>query len=310
GRSALGSATRAIGCRAGTHADPKAAAQQRCLGDRLAHARLGATDHPLDLDARAALEPAHATTRLTARPVGLGLERLQVLLQRLDLLLEIGHRASLRVLASARRRRRAFPGPSETQRTHLVPEALDVTELDLLVAADQIGQTRELHGALVAFGRETDQRLLDERAILAGQLPLDPSHRGEAEGIERRAAQHLHPGEHAEDRSEPGAELELLLEAEGSEQRRVEVIGELRACAESSGAASTAPSRRRTTVRAHAGSATSSRPTRNAWLFIWTETPFRTIASSIAASLTGKAPACQAAPSTIMFAAMWSSKSV
>src|SRR5207302_1551249 len=144
GRSAPGSATRAIGGRAGTHADPKAAAQQRRLGDRLAHARLGATNDPLDLDARAALEPAHATTRLTARPVGLGLERLQLLLQRLHLPLEIGHRASLRVLASARQRRRAFTGRSETQRAHLVPEALDVAELDLLVAADQIRQTREL----------------------------------------------------------------------------------------------------------------------------------------------------------------------
>src|SRR5207245_493103 len=119
-----------------------------------------------------------------------------------------------------------FTGRSETQRAHLVPEALDVAELDLLVAADQIRQTRELHRALVAFGRETDQHLLDERAILAGQLALDPSHGGEAKGIES-AAQSLHPGEHAEHGSEPWAELELVLEAERSEQRRVEVIGEL-----------------------------------------------------------------------------------
>ena len=84
----------------------------------------------------------------------------------------------------------------------------------------------------MAFGRQTDQRLLDERAILAGQLTLDPSHGGEAKGIERSAAQPLHPGEHAEHRSEPGAELELVLEAERSEQRRVEVIGELDAAGE------------------------------------------------------------------------------
>ena len=83
-----------------------------------------------------------------------------------------------------------------------------------------------------------------------------------------------------------------------------------RASAESAGASAIAPTRRRVRPCAHAGSATSRRPTRNAWLFIGTETPLSTIASSIAVALTGIAPACQAAPSTIMLAAMWSSKSI
>ena len=149
------------------HTDPEAAAQQGRLSDRLAHARLGAAHHPLHLDPGAALEPAHATPRLTSRPVGLGLERLEVLLKRLHLPLEIRHHLSP-LRASARRRRRTLARRSEAQRAHLVPEALDVLELDLLVASDQIRQPRDLDRPLVAFRRETDERLLDEGAVLAG----------------------------------------------------------------------------------------------------------------------------------------------
>src|SRR5258705_5516668 len=114
---------------------------------------------------------------------------------------------------------------SEAQSPHFVAEALDVAELDLLVASDHIGQPGKLHRPLVALRRETDQRLFDEGPILADQLPLDPAHRSEPEGIERRAAQHLHAGQHTEDRAEPRAELELLLETERAEHRRVGSFG-------------------------------------------------------------------------------------
>src|SRR5262249_13338939 len=121
---------------------------------------------------------------------------------------------------------------SEAQRTHLIAEALDVAELDLLVAANQVRQARDLDHPLVALRRQTDERLLDESAVLARELALDPSDCRKAEGVEWRAAQPLHPSEHAEDRREPRAELELLLEPERPEQRRVEVVGELDAARE------------------------------------------------------------------------------
>ncbi len=48
------------------------------------------------------------------------------------------------------------PTGLELQGPDLVAEALDVAELDALVAADQVGEVRELHRARVALGREPD----------------------------------------------------------------------------------------------------------------------------------------------------------
>src|SRR5882672_2647326 len=78
---------------------------------------------------------------------------------------------------------------SETERADLVPEALDVAELDVFVAADHIGELRQLDRPRVRLGRKSDQRLLDEPAVLAGKLPLDAPHLGEPERVERGAAQ-------------------------------------------------------------------------------------------------------------------------
>src|SRR6266436_3842438 len=64
-----------------------------------------------------------------------------------------------------------------------------------------------------------------------------------------------------------------------------------RASAVNATADSTAPMRCLPRPAAHRGSTTSMRPARNACVFIWTDTPLRTIASSMAAALTGMAPA-------------------
>jgi hypothetical protein len=53
----------------------------------------------------------------------------------------------------------------------------------------------------------------------------------------------------------------------------------------------TSPIRWRLRVDTQVGSATRSRPARNAWVFMATDTPLSVIACSMAAALTGIAPA-------------------
>src|SRR5262249_32836434 len=116
----------------------------------------------------------------------------------------------------------------EAEPTHLVTEALHVAELDVLVAADDVGQVRQLHGALVALGRERGQRLLDEGAVLADELTLDATDLGRAERIERGAAQAPQSDQRPERGIEPAlAELQLVLEPHGAQQGRVELVVDL-----------------------------------------------------------------------------------
>src|SRR5207302_3440450 len=98
------------------------------------------------------------------------------------------------------------------------------SELDLLVAPDQVRELCQRDGAFPGLRAEVDERLLHERLILADQLPLDPAHARPAERVERGAAEPLRAREQPEDRVEPPPEPDLRLPAEGAEDRRVEVI--------------------------------------------------------------------------------------
>ena len=99
--------------------------------------------------------------------------------------------------------------------------------LIVLVAADQVRQARELHGALVALGREAAQRALDQAAVLADERALDPAHLRVAERIERGAAQTPHRDQQPEHPLEPRAERELPLHAERPQERRMELVAHL-----------------------------------------------------------------------------------
>src|SRR5207244_11801476 len=104
----------------------------------------------------------------------------------------------------------------------------DLAELDVLVAANDVREVRELHGALVTLGRERGQRLLDQRAVLANQLALHATDLGLSERIECRAAQPSHGDQGPKGGVEPAlAELQLVLETHRAQQRRVELVMDL-----------------------------------------------------------------------------------
>src|SRR3990172_5482543 len=109
---------------------------------------------------------------------------------------------------------------SKPQRPDFGAEALHVPELDVFVAADQIGQIRELDRALVGPVGEIGQRLLDEAPVLADEGALDLSPLGAAERVEGRAAEAPQSGEQAERPVEPCPELDLFLEPQGAQDRK------------------------------------------------------------------------------------------
>src|SRR5258706_11978356 len=109
---------------------------------------------------------------------------------------------------------------SDVQRLDLPAVRLDVAQLDVLVAANAVRQPRGLDRALVGVAREPAQRPLDQRAVLAGQRPLDAADLGAAEWIEGGAAQPLHAPQGPEGAVEPGAELQLAREPERAGHRR------------------------------------------------------------------------------------------
>jgi hypothetical protein len=76
---------------------------------------------------------------------------------------------------------------AEVQR--LLAEALDVPELDVLVASHEVGQAGDPQSALVSLGREIAQRALDHASVLGDEGTLDPADPGEPERIERGAAE-------------------------------------------------------------------------------------------------------------------------
>src|SRR6185436_21034257 len=57
----------------------------------------------------------------------------------------------------------------DAERADLLAILLDVAELDVLVATDEIRQPGGPDRALVGLGREAAQQTLDQRAVLAGQ---------------------------------------------------------------------------------------------------------------------------------------------
>src|SRR5690242_4365273 len=104
----------------------------------------------------------------------------------------------------------------------LGPEALDVAQLDVLVAADHVRQTRDLRDGAVGRRVEVDERVVDQALVLADQLALDTPHLGEAERVERLAAQPLHRPQHPEAGAhQPRWDAQLALEAHRAQERRV-----------------------------------------------------------------------------------------
>src|SRR3954467_10730710 len=106
-------------------------------------------------------------------------------------------------------------------------EALDVAQLDVLVAAHDVGQLGELQRDLGPV-----QRAADELAVLADQRALDAADLGQPEDVERRPAQPAHRAQRPEGGHEPAPELELALHPEGPQQRRMQHELDLRALAE------------------------------------------------------------------------------
>src|SRR5204863_2728922 len=71
------------------------------------------------------------------------------------------------------------------QTLRLRPEPLHVAELDVLVAADDVGQPRDLGDGTVRRGIEVHERVLDHGLVLADQLALHAPDLGVAEQVER-----------------------------------------------------------------------------------------------------------------------------
>src|SRR5216110_3226574 len=95
---------------------------------------------------------------------------------------------------------------SVAERLDLLAELGDVPELDVLVAADDVGQRGERDGLVIRGRRQVVQRLLDERAVLADELALDPADLRTPEDVEGAAAQTAHRVEQLERAVEPRPE--------------------------------------------------------------------------------------------------------
>src|SRR5262245_19342881 len=120
-------------------------------------------------------------------------------------------------------RRPPASGPrSETLR--LLTEALDGPELDVLVAADQIGKTGDSHRPLVAIGGEIPQCALDHAPVVVDERALDAPHPSVAERIERGAAQTTERDEQPEHPLHPCPQRELPPETERAKDRRMDLV--------------------------------------------------------------------------------------
>jgi hypothetical protein len=64
----------------------------------------------------------------------------------------------------------------------------DVSQLDVLIAADQIRQLEQLDGGVMGLRGEQRERVADELLVLVDQLTLDPPHLRATERIELRSA--------------------------------------------------------------------------------------------------------------------------
>ena len=69
--------------------------------------------------------------------------------------------------------------------------------LDVAIAADLLGELRELTASAMAVVVELAQDLLDQALVVGDQLALDPALGRVAEGVEARAAQALQPRQQA-----------------------------------------------------------------------------------------------------------------
>src|SRR5919204_3970607 len=103
------------------------------------------------------------------------------------------------------------------QRVGALTEKRHIPQLDLFVAAHDVGKLEELeHNVPVRLG-EARQPLLHELLVLADQPALDAAHLGVPEGIDPAAAQASHRPQQPEGGDEPRPEAKLPLQAEGAE---------------------------------------------------------------------------------------------
>src|SRR5215213_469292 len=129
-------------------------------------------------------------------------------------------------------RQRLRASKALAQRLGPLAEEGHVTELDLLVATDHVGQLEQLQRGGVTLRRQLGEHLGHHLLVLVDQLALDPAHARVAERVELGPTQAAHPVEALERRDEPAAELELALQPHRPQQRRVEVEGDLGVFAE------------------------------------------------------------------------------
>ena len=77
------------------------------------------------------------------------------------------------------------------------------------------------------LGREPVEQPIDRCFVLGDHRPLDSADLGVSERVGLGAAQLLHRAQRLEGRVPGAAELQLAVDADGPEHRRVQVVGDL-----------------------------------------------------------------------------------
>src|SRR5437899_2695858 len=79
-------------------------------------------------------------------------------------------------------RSKALPASSLAESRERLAQPLAIVlhaaDLDLLVAAHEVGQVGERHRGVEVVGGELRERAVDRADVLAGQLALEPTHLG------------------------------------------------------------------------------------------------------------------------------------
>src|SRR5579864_5541958 len=86
---------------------------------------------------------------------------------------------------------------------------LEVAQLDVAEAADFFRDCREADREMMIIWSKPSHQLIEQRLVIAHELPLDAPLRGIAERIERSAAQEFQTCQHAEHAHHPGTEAHL-----------------------------------------------------------------------------------------------------
>src|SRR6266540_871446 len=101
-----------------------------------------------------------------------------------------------------------------------------VVELDLLVAPNPIGELGDLDYERQRIWLEPLHSRLDHLAVPADQSSLLATGARVAKWVQSSSSQPTHPAQHPESRGEPRPELQLALQPERAQERRMEVVAE------------------------------------------------------------------------------------